>query len=86
MPLKLGEWKMNDSGVEKRLFLDSVDAAGVIIGKIEATTLTGFWDETSQTIAFALQLGGQPTPLGFIKEFSLVRQIAHNLDKMFYGR
>jgi hypothetical protein len=55
MPLKNGEWKMNENGIETMLTIGSVDPqSGSFLGAItNSGSLSGLWDETSRTITFA---------------------------------
>jgi hypothetical protein len=58
MSLKLGEWKMNDNGVEGTFHVTNVDPnSGLVSGMIEQVGVNeqfvGVWDETSRTITVA---------------------------------
>lgn len=52
--LPIGTWNINGNGSEGNLIIaiDSVDAAGNVLGRIFGDTFQGFWDETSQKIMF----------------------------------
>jgi hypothetical protein len=51
MPLKTGDWQMNENGAQIKLTIDGVTpGTGVVSG---FGPLSGFWDETSRTITFA---------------------------------
>jgi hypothetical protein len=71
MSLKLGEWKMNDNGVEGALLIDNVDPnSGEISGRIGGQggfePFVGVWDETARTITVACPVyaaGGGPPGL-----------------------
>jgi hypothetical protein len=63
MPLATGTWTLNSNGSLGELVIQSVDTTGnltgsLVIGSGKATTVSGFWDEISQKIAFEAGLGG----------------------------
>jgi hypothetical protein len=53
MPLPTGTWELNVNGQELELVIRSVQE-GVIIGTLSGRALSGFWDESAQTITFAV--------------------------------
>jgi hypothetical protein len=60
MPLKLGQWRMNDNGFETTLSIQSVDGGAVtgslgIAGAGNPFKISGIWDETSQKLVFAVE-------------------------------
>ena len=62
MPLPTGTWKMNVNGKELDFTIQSVqvqEGQGVFSAFLLAESLTGFWDEVSQTITFGLTKGQQ---------------------------
>src|SRR5262249_45825174 len=64
MPLKIGDWQMNESGVSKKLTITAIDPDGVVSGSIDGIRETlGLWDETSQMISF---IGGERSYKGFL--------------------
>ncbi len=63
MPLPTGTWKMNVNGKELDFTIQSVqvqEGQGVFSAFLLAESLTGFWDEVSQTITFGLTKGQGP--------------------------
>jgi hypothetical protein len=64
MPLPTGTWKVNVNGTEGNLTIEAPDR-GVFVGKVLEMDVRGFWDESSQTIAF-MAITGQPALGGFV--------------------
>jgi hypothetical protein len=63
MSLKIGEWKLNENGLESTLIIDKLNAdTGEISGMVAGEKFTGLWDETSRTISFAVYLSGGTVP------------------------
>lgn len=54
MALTAGVWKANLNGTEAELNIEMPNQQGVFLGRLAGIDLRGFWDEVSQTIAFAL--------------------------------
>jgi hypothetical protein len=52
MSLRLGIWKINANGLEGDFLIQSVQE-GTFNAILFGRNITGFWDETSQTITFA---------------------------------
>jgi hypothetical protein len=92
MPLKIGEWKMNENGVEATLNINNVNPDnGEVRGSIGGAIgeVVGVWDETSRTItplAHPISLVPLPVALhyhrrGFIRaSFSARRVIQPGQD------
>src|SRR5213080_4475530 len=69
MSLKIGDWKINDNGVEGTLRIIRVDENGEVVGAITgsvdgAGALRGTWDETSKTLTFACPMPPVVIPQG----------------------
>jgi hypothetical protein len=67
MPLKIGEWKMNENGVEATLYINSVNPDnGEVLGSIGGAVgpVVGIWDETSRAITLAHPISLVPLPVG----------------------
>ena len=63
MPLPTGTWKMNVNGKELDFTIQAVqvqEGQGVFSAFLLGESLTGFWDEVSQTITFGLTKGQGP--------------------------
>jgi hypothetical protein len=63
MPLQLGTWRINSSGFEGALFIESVNAAGHVNGSLMllgASAISGFWNEVTQELVFSpvAEVGG----------------------------
>jgi hypothetical protein len=66
MSLKLGEWKMNDNGVEGTFHIVNVNPnSGEVAGTIDGVgEFVGVWDETSRTITLACPVSFAGLPVG----------------------
>jgi len=62
MPLPIGTWKMNINGRELDFTIES-QQEGIFNFTLLAGSNTGFWDEVSQTISFALLKPPNLTPV-----------------------
>jgi hypothetical protein len=59
MSLPLGTWKMNINGEETDFQISLADGSGLFNATIVnlQRTVSGFWDEASQTVTFGLAIG-----------------------------
>jgi hypothetical protein len=66
MSLKIGEWKMNENGVEAALQINNVNPDnGEVTGSIGGVgEFVGVWDETSRTITLACPVSFVALPVG----------------------
>jgi hypothetical protein len=55
--LPLGTWTINGNGSQGTLSITAVDATGKLTGTVYGQTISGFWDEASQSITFMRQVG-----------------------------
>ena len=65
MPLPTGTWKINVSWRESDFVIPAIEEGG-FKGTLLGQTVTGFWDEVSQTIIFVFRLEpleGVPVPV-----------------------
>lgn len=58
MPLPVGLWKAIVSGVETDFNIQTPNPQGLFVGRLGTVNLSGFWDESSQRIAFTFAVGG----------------------------
>lgn len=54
MPISSGDWKGNFNGVEATIRFNPPNSAGQITGLFLSSEFRGFWDETTQTVTFAV--------------------------------
>ena len=54
MPLPTGKWKANVNGTETDLSLDAPNQQSVFLGQFLGAEFSGFWDESSQSVAFTI--------------------------------
>ena len=68
MPLPIGTWKMNINGRELDLTIESAQE-GIFNLTLLGEAQTGFWDEVSQTISFALTKQPASTNVALFKGY-----------------